>query len=124
MEKRVVGWVMHEPNKLSREEIDRLGDDIAMAAAHIDAATHQLLSSIRRFDESGGWAWQGARSTAHWYWRIGIGLCAAREQVRVARALETLPLIDAALARGELSYAKVRAMTRVATPENQELLLI
>ena len=116
---------MNEPNKLSREEIDRLGDDIAMAAAHIDAATHQLLSSIRRFDETGGWAWQGARSTAHWLnWRIGIGLCAAREQVRVARALVALPLIDAALARGELSYAKVRAMTRVATPENQELLLI
>jgi len=84
---------MYEPNpcdgKLSREEIDRLGDDIAMAAAHIDAATHQLLSSIRRFDESGGWAWQGARSTAHWLnWRIGIGLCAAREQVRVARGRE------------------------------------
>jgi hypothetical protein len=43
--------------------------------------------------------------------------------VRVARALETLPLLAQALARGELSYAKVRALTRVATPETEARLL-
>jgi hypothetical protein len=59
--------------ELSREEIDRLADDIALAAANIDAATHRLLSCIRRFDGSGGWAWQGARSTAHWLsWRFAL----------------------------------------------------
>jgi hypothetical protein len=43
--------------------------------------------------------------------------------VRVARAMTTLPLLAKALARGELSYAKVRALTRVATPETEERLL-
>jgi hypothetical protein len=62
---------------------------------------------------------------AHWLsWRIGVGLNAAREQVRVARALRGLPLVAAALERGELSYAKVRAMTRVATEENEAKLLM
>jgi hypothetical protein len=41
----------------------------------------------------------------------------------VARALATLPLLAQALARGELSYAKVRALTRVATPETETRLL-
>ena len=53
--------------------------------------------------------------------RLDLG--AAREKVRVARALPTLPRLAQALARGELSYAKVRALTRVATPETEERLL-
>ena len=48
---------------------------------------------------------------------------AAREHVRVARRLPELPLTHAAFARGELSYAKVRALTRVATAENEQELL-
>lgn len=114
--------ITHQP--LSRDEIDALADDIAIAAAHIDAATHRLLTSIRHFDAAGGWACQGARSCAHWLsWRIGLGLGAAREKVRVAKALADLPHIDAALSRGELSFAKVRALTRVATTDNELLLL-
>jgi hypothetical protein len=63
-------------------------------------------------------------SCAHWLsWRIGLDPGTAREKVRVARALGGLPKIDEALGRGVLSYAKVRAMTRVATPENEERLL-
>src|SRR6266436_1615434 len=66
----------------------------------------------------------GFRSCAHWLtWRIGLDLGAARERVRVARALGTLPLLAEALARGQLSYAKVRALTRVATPETEARLL-
>ena len=34
-----------------------------------------------------------------------------------------MPLLSQALARGELSYAKVRELTRVATPETEEQLL-
>ncbi len=41
----------------------------------------------------------------------------------MARALGTLPPLARALARGKLSYAKVRALTRVATPETEERLL-
>ncbi len=56
-------------------------------------------------------------------WRIGLDLATAREKVSVARALGGLPAIDRALAAGKLSYAKVRAMTRIATPQNEQRLL-
>ena len=104
-------------------ELDRLGDQIAELSAHLEAATARLLDLIREFDARGGWC-NGFRSCAHWLsWRIGLDLGAAREKVRVARALATLPLLAEALARGELSYAKVRALTRVATPETEARLL-
>jgi 5-methylcytosine-specific restriction endonuclease McrA len=104
-------------------ELDRLGDEIAELSAHLDAATARLLDLIREFDARGGWN-SGFRSCAAWLsWRVGLDLGAARERVRVARALETLPLLAEALARGELSYAKVRALTRVATPETEARLL-
>ncbi len=104
-------------------EMDRLGDEIAELSAHLDAATARLLGLIREFDARGGWA-NGFRSCAHWLgWRVGMDLGAARERVRVARALGALPRLADALACGELSYAKVRALTRVATPETEERLL-
>src|SRR5438093_6066881 len=90
--------------------LDRLGHEIAELSAHLDAATAHLLDLIREFDTRGGWN-TGFPSCAHWLsWRVGIGLGAARERVRVARALPSLPRLADALARGELSYAKVRAL--------------
>src|SRR6058998_2208877 len=104
-------------------ELDRLGDEIAELSAHLDAATARLLDLIREFDAREGWN-TGFRSCAAWLsWRVGLDLGAARERVRVARALGTLPRLAQALARGELSYAKVRALTRVATPETEERLV-
>ena len=104
-------------------ELDRLGDEIAELSAHVEAATARLLDLIRDFDARGGWN-TGFRSCAAWLsWRVGLDLGTAREKVRVARALGTLPLLGHALSRGELSYAKVRALTRVATPETEERLL-
>ncbi len=104
-------------------ELDRLGDEIAELSAHLDAATARLLALIREFDRRGGWN-TGFRSCAAWLsWRVGLDLGAARERVRVARALGTLPLLAQALACGELSYAKVRALSRVATSETEERLL-
>ena len=104
-------------------ELDRLGDEIAELSAHLDAATAHLLDLIREFDARGGWN-NGFRSCAAWLsWRVGFAPGAAREHVRVARALGTLPRLAHALARGELSYAKVRELTRVATPETEERLL-
>jgi Domain of unknown function (DUF222) len=104
--------------------IDDLGREIAELAARMDAATHRLLECVRQFDESNEWHAQGAVSCAHWLsWRIGLDLATAREKVRVARALGTLPAIDQALRMGRLSYAKVRALTRVATQANEAQLL-
>ena len=115
---------MNAEVSLSPAAIDALADDIAEVAAHIDAAVHRLLVLIREFDRVGGWHRQGALSCAHWLsWRIGLGPGPAREKVRVAHALAGLPLIDEALRRGELSYSKVRAMTRVATASNEAALL-
>ncbi|MGD8361398.1 MAG: DUF222 domain-containing protein, partial [Gemmatimonadota bacterium] len=100
-------------------ELEELGDEIARLSAHLHAATYRLLVLIRAFDERGGWG-GGFRSCGHWLsWRTGIAPGAAREKVRVARALGSLPRISEGMARGELSYSKVRALTRVATPENE-----
>jgi hypothetical protein len=101
-----------------------LGEEIAETAAMIDAATHRFLTQLREFDRIGGWETTGTQSCAHWLsWRVGMDLGAAREKVRVARALEGLPMIDGALRGGEISYSKVRAMTRVANAGNEEMLL-
>ncbi len=104
-------------------ELDRLGDEIAELSAHLEAATARLLALIREFDARGGWN-TGFRSCAEWLsWRVGLAPGAAREHVRVARALGTLPALAEALGRGELSYAKIRVLTRVATPETEARLL-
>ena len=112
-----------QPNPPLLAELDRLGDQIAELSAHLEAATARLLTLIREFDVRGGWQ-AGFRSCAEWLaWRVSLDLGAARERVRVARALGTLPALAEALARGELSYAKVRALTRIATPETEARLL-
>src|SRR5947207_11288841 len=98
-----------DPSVGSAAELDRLGDEIAELSAHLDAATAQLLELIREFDARGGWN-TGFLTCAAWLtWRVGLDPGAARERVRVARALGTLPRLAQALSRGELSYAKVRA---------------
>jgi len=108
---------------VDRLALERLGDEIAELSAHLEAATARLLDLIREFDARAGWN-TGFRSCAAWLsWRVGLDPGAARERVRVARALGVLPLLARALARGELSYAKVRALTRVATPETEARLL-
>lgn len=56
-------------------------------------------------------------------WRCDLSMTTAREKVRVAHALKTLPAIADAFSTGELSYAKVRALTRVADRDNESALL-
>ena len=104
-------------------DAEHLGDAIAELAARLHAATYDLLVLLRQFDDACGWN-SGFRSCAHWlHWRTGIDLGAAREKVRVARALAVLPHVSAAMQCGEVSYGKVRAVTRVATPENEAQLV-
>ena len=101
---------------------ETLGNRIAELAAHIQAATWELLVLIRQFDDGGGW--EGFASCAAWLsWRIGLAPGAAREHVRVARALAELPKLSDAMQRGAVSYSKLRAVTRVATPETEQALL-
>lgn len=113
---------MNEP--LSQQQLATLGEQIAEHAVHLDAAMHRLLTDLRRFDEGGGWYAQGFASCAQWLsWRVSWSPATSREHLRVARALAALPTLDAALAAGRLSYSKLRALTRVATPQTEELLL-
>jgi hypothetical protein len=106
-------------------ELAVLEQRITEAAGHLAAATGAWLGLVAEFDRRRGWAVHGLKSCAHWLsWRCGIGLVTGREHVRVARALAELPATRAALAAGRLSYAKVRALTRVATPANEADLVV
>jgi len=88
------------------------------------AAEHRLLVLVAEYDRREGWELGGHRSCAHWLsFRIGIDLGSAREKVRASRALVELPRIGAAMSRGEISFSAVRALTRVATAENEGDLL-
>ena len=117
--------VMPQPRHEREAALLALEQEIAGSAAHVAAATHRLLTALRQFDEMDGWADYAARSCAHWLsWRIGMAPGIARENLRVARALGRLPLIDEALRTAKLSYSKARALTRVATPENESELLV
>jgi hypothetical protein len=104
--------------------IDELDRNILTLCTRINAATYELLVMIREFDERAGWLQWGLDNCAEWLaWRCDLSMTTAREKVRVAHALKQLPSISKAFSSGELSYAKVRAMTRVATRENEEELL-
>lgn len=102
-----------------------LENEITSLVAHISAATYRLLTLLREYDLRSGWNDGGSKSCAHWLnWKCGIALSAAREKVRVAHALSELPQISQAFREGRLSYSKVRAMSRIATPENEDYLLM
>ena len=111
------------PASATREELERLGEEIAELSVHLDTAIYRLLVRLRDFDAREGWT-GGFLSCAHWLsWRTSIAPGAAREKVRVARALGDLPRLSRAMELGELSYSKVRGLTRIATPANEEELL-
>ena len=96
---------------------DQLGDEITLLAGQINAACYSFLKLIAEFDNRDAWAAGGIRS-------CGINLGSAREKIRVAHCLESLPKINVAFSLGEISYSKVRAMTRVATDDNEDFLLM
>ena len=106
------------------ERAEALANEITELCSYLYAAEYQLLVKIREFDEKGYWGGPGLTSCAHWLnFKCGMGMNAARERVRVARALKELPKISAAFESGTVSYSKVRAMTRIATPGNEDFLL-
>jgi len=101
--------------------LDELEDELATLASHIYAGTCRWLELVAELDRRGGFA---GCTVAEWLaWRCALSPRSAREHVRVARTLSGLPLIHEAFSVGELSYAKVRALTRVADAGNEEELL-
>jgi hypothetical protein len=109
----------------SMRAIGDLAAEICTLTGHLNAANHRWLILIAEFDRRTGWSDGVTQSCAHWLnWKCGIALGAAREKVRVARALENLPKISAAMASGGLSYSKVREITRIGSAENEDYLLM
>lgn len=102
-----------------------LTDELTRLAGHINAANYRFLKLLAALIERNAWGGDsGMKTPAHWLnYYCGIDLGAAREKVRVAKALQSLPQIDQAFASGAISYSKVRAMTRSATPNNEAALL-
>ena len=102
------------------ERMDRVAD----LYARITAVTRDFLAALAESDRHRDWEEEGFGSCAEWLaWRIGVTRNTANEKVRAARALETLPLTSEAMARGTLSFSKVRAITRVARPDTEAELL-
>ncbi|MCU1375378.1 MAG: endonuclease [Actinomycetia bacterium] len=100
--------------------LEQLEHQITTLAGQLAATTCRWLHLVAEFDTREGWKEWGCRSAAHWLsWKCGVSLRTGREHVRVAHALESLPLTTEAFERGELSYSKVKALTRIASPENE-----
>ncbi len=107
------------------QSLAELGEQITELAAHLDACEYLFLVLLDAFLLEDGWQGPGMASCAHWLnWRCGMSLGVAREKVRVARALPSLPQISQRFSEGKISYSKVRAMTRVATAKNENALLM
>ena len=110
--------------RFAERSIEDLDVEIFRLTGRLNADTYRLLLLVRDFDDRFGWAKWGLRNCAEWLaWRCGLTLSAAREKVRTAQALRSLPAISAAFADGRLSYSKVRALTRVAHTSDEDLLL-
>ncbi|HUB37478.1 MAG TPA: DUF222 domain-containing protein [Streptosporangiaceae bacterium] len=100
--------------------LERLEAEICELAGHLAAATCRFLVLVGDFDARRGWAsWELASCAAWLAWKCQVAPGTAREHVRVARALRCLPVITAEFAAGRMSYAKVRALTRIATPPTE-----
>src|SRR5438876_961315 len=96
---------------------ERLEAEITEFAAHLAAAECRWLELVAEYDRRRAYETWGCISCAYWLnWKCGLDMRSARDKVRVARALEGLPVVRSAFTAGRLSYSKVRAITRVATP--------
>ena len=113
------------------DHLDFIPDDpaelrraVTRMAAHINLADWRFIKLIAAMERTRGWQEGGYCNLGNWLdHRCGLGPCAARERIRIGRALAQLPRIDAAFRDGVISYSKVRAITRVATPETDAMLL-
>jgi hypothetical protein len=112
--------VAASPAEPARVPLERLEAQICELAGHLAAATCRFLVLLADFDARRGWASWEMGSCAQWLsWKCQMSSGTAREHVRVARALLDLPVIRARFAAAKLSYAKVRALTRIATPATE-----
>jgi Domain of unknown function (DUF222) len=116
--------VREDQHRLACLPLERLEAEITTLAGHLAAAECRWLLMVAEFDRRKGYEQWGCWCTSQWLgWKCGLEQRAAREKVRVALALDDLPAIAEAFAKGELSYSQVRALTRVAEPSTDSQLL-
>jgi hypothetical protein len=95
-------------------------DALDRATATMAAASAEALRAVAEVDRQGLWRRDGATSATSWLaGRYGLAWGTAREWVRVAHALESLPRIARAYAEARLSWDQLRPLTRFATPETE-----
>ncbi|MCP4085592.1 MAG: DUF222 domain-containing protein, partial [Actinomycetia bacterium] len=81
---------------------------------------HQLVKAAAEFAESAEWLLAGSPTAAGWLAGVAdVEESTAREWIRTGRRLGELPVIAEGFGSRELSYSKVRTLTRVATRENE-----
>lgn len=115
---------MFDLSALNHLPLERLEHEIEELGAHLNAGKARWLELVAEFDRREGWGGWGCRSCSDWIaWRCALDPRSAREHVRVARRLVELPLIREAFGTGELSFSKVRALTRVAEPDSERDLI-
>lgn len=110
-----------QENANSNASAAAISDQVKHLAQALDRGTCKLVRLLPSFDRHQAWAEDGQRSCVAWLnTYCGISLSAAHDRCRVAYALEALPLVTRLFMLGELSWSKVRALTRIATPENEK----
>lgn len=121
--------VLAKHETTNKPSIDRSDDaaDIAQRvkaiAQALDRGTYKLVILLPTFDRQKCWEQDGQRSCVAWLNAYcGMSPSAGNDRLRSAYALEKLPIIRQLFELGELSWSKVRALTRIATPENERSL--
>ncbi|MGH9112794.1 MAG: HNH endonuclease, partial [Acidimicrobiales bacterium] len=103
-----------------RTEIDEVTSALGELAGQIHAANAELVALLARFDSLGGWQGIGIRSLGHWASiHLGIDVRTAAHQAQVGHRLGALPAIATAAAAGELGWAKLQLVARVAEPDSE-----
>jgi hypothetical protein len=117
-------FVMQATQLLTRRSLDQLETDIISLSSHINSMEYEFLVLLREFDLRQGWKAYHFNHCSEWLnMKCGMAPGTAREKLRVANALFDLPQTSTAFAKGELSYSKARALSRIATPTTEEHLL-
>ena len=101
-----------------------LADQLEQIIATWARSQYELVVTAAEFADSPEWILTGSPTPAHWLAAIAdIQPCTAREWIRIGRLLKTLPATADAFETGQISYSKVRTLTRLATPANEAELL-
>ena len=100
-----------------------LARHIVERSARISALHRQQLADIAEFDRAEAWRGDGAVSMTAWVTaQCGVSTSTARQWVRSAVNLESLPCLAEGLASGALSLDLVEPLAEVASPSSDAAL--